>query len=530
MGANDVPQRLEPLIVALIGPLACGLVLCLLLASPYNHDEEQYVAAGAAALHGVVYRDFVYLQTPVYPMILAAAFSIARGDIYLAAHVVSALATLGCCGLVYAVLRTLGCSRSSAGFGGLALLFSTTVQLAASSGRNDAAPLLLFLAGLLAAVRAWSGPSQTPPASRYVLLGAAGLALGLSVSTKLTYVFAAPVLGAYVLVQDRPWRAPRALAQGAVVGIGGLMGLSPTVAALAAFPVQAAYGMFRYHLTAPIYFYTATGRAHELTLPSKLAFAAKLFRLDAVLVSCLAIFALALWRRWAERGRRPFLAPGPPILALFKALLLGALVMAILPSPPQQQYWMAPIAIAIVLAAALTAELRGRLPAWLLVVAWLPGALGGAHALSRLAPTLSRPQTWTAVKVMRASRAIATAQRQAHDPGPIATLAPIYVLDAGGRILPELVSGPFVFRSGPTLSPDRLRTLHALSPTTLAADLDARRVAGVYVGHERSFLKGRVSPDGLLEAYARARRFVQAPAPVDGTLFLRPAPHAPAAE
>src|SRR5262245_52793890 len=55
--------------------LASGLVLAavalavLLFAFAvgrgYDHDEEQYVAAGVLAMSSQVYRDFIYLQTPL---------------------------------------------------------------------------------------------------------------------------------------------------------------------------------------------------------------------------------------------------------------------------------------------------------------------------------------------------------------------------------------------------------------------------------------------------------------------------------
>ncbi len=518
--AESANRRYNALLMGLVWLAICTVVLCLMVASAYSHDEEQYAAAGTAAMRGMIYRDFVYLQPPVYPMVLAAAFSLAHGDIYLASHAVSALATLGCCGLAYVILRTLGVGALVASLGAFALLCSTTMQLAVGSARNDVAPLVLFLAGLLAAVRAWRAPAgERTGRAPLVLLLVAGLAMGLSVSTKLTYVFAAPLLGAYALLARRPWRASRVLTEASAVGAGGLIGLSPTLLSLAAFPVQATYGMFQYHMTAPRYFYTLTGQAKSLTLPFKLTFTAKLLYHEPMLASCLALFCLAAWVRVSRQ--QPAIA-WPRLLVLLIILLVGAAVMASMPNPPQQTYWLAPATLAILLAAALTATLQGRLPTWVLVIAWLPGALGGARAMSRLWPSLHRPQNWTTAKVMRASRTIRAAQLQAHVLGPIATLEPIYVLDAGGQILPELVSGPFVFRSGATVSAQTLHTLHALSPAILAADLDARKVAGVYVGHERSFLGGRVNPEQPLQAYASARGFVRAPGVVDGLLLLRP--------
>ena len=41
------------------------------LTQSFNHDEEVYVTAAYLAQHMRLYADFLYLQTPIYPLVLS---------------------------------------------------------------------------------------------------------------------------------------------------------------------------------------------------------------------------------------------------------------------------------------------------------------------------------------------------------------------------------------------------------------------------------------------------------------------------
>ena len=65
-----------------------GLIAVLLLAAAMTtgitYDEDQHIAAGVLARHLRPYADFVYLQPPLYPLLLSVVFGVADGHYLLA--------------------------------------------------------------------------------------------------------------------------------------------------------------------------------------------------------------------------------------------------------------------------------------------------------------------------------------------------------------------------------------------------------------------------------------------------------------
>jgi hypothetical protein len=91
---------------------------------------------------------------------------------------------------------------------------------------------------------------------------------------------------------------------------------------------------------------------------------------------------------------------------------------------------------------------------------------------------LNRP-LWTTGEVRDLSERIA----RHVSGGPVATLYPTLVLDAGNSIYPEFATGVYFFRSGNYLAPERVLELNAASPRTLPALFGARPPAAIFVGN-----------------------------------------------
>ena len=116
------------------------------------------------------------------------------------------------------------------------------------------------------------------------------------------------------------------------------------------------------------------------------------------------------------------------------------------------------------------------------------------------------PENWTPIQLHRASQEIA-----AKVPAPrlILTLGPLYALEGGCDIYPELSAGSIVYRIADRLSPGERKITHTVGPKTLNELLAARPPAAVIAGIEPSYfsfledpLRQSVPPSWHRETYA----------------------------
>jgi hypothetical protein len=87
------------------------------------------------------------------------------------------------------------------------------------------------------------------------------------------------------------------------------------------------------------------------------------------------------------------------------------------------------------------------------------------------------PSLWAVTEVHDLSVLIARHVKK----GPIATLYPILVLDAGSPIYPQFSLGIFFFRSGNHLAPERVMELNGVSPRTLPLLLSEKPPGAVFI-------------------------------------------------
>lgn len=211
--------------------------------------------------------------------------------------------------------------------------------------------------------------------------------------------------------------------------------------------------------------------------------------------------------------QRPWTSPSRLLLAL----LVGAILLGLMPSPSWSMYY----AVAAPLLACCIAHLeraigRGAYPRILLFVVTLP-ALPMLIAKTAEVGHVLDPTKWVGLEAHRAAVDIRRALPRG---GEVATLFPLAVLDASPVRL-EFATGPFVFRSGNLFTPERLASLHALSPETLEMAFDRQPPAAIYAG---LFAKRWSVPiDAALIRYAETHMWHLVRADRDGgRLWLNP--------
>ncbi|GGB26497.1 hypothetical protein GCM10011380_15020 [Sphingomonas metalli] len=457
--------------------LALVLLVGVMLVAPIDHDESQYVAAVAAMRHGLPYRDFAFLQTPLHPLLFAPFSALPPGWLVVGLRLANLLCAVGTLVVLGNSLRRHGVARGPTAAAMLLMLTCNAFLFAGSVARNDALPMLLFAGGLATTLRLAGDRAGRPGTAAL-----AGLLLAAAASAKISYALPAATLGvALLMLRLLSLRMILAFAA------GGLAGLAPTIALVAIAPAEAWFGIIDYSVIAPQQWRLLVGETGMLSPLAKIGRLAAFAALGPALL-LLIVVAAARLRGRGGRGAIPL---------LLDAALLGALLAAYLPDPTYRQY-LVPLLPPLFLRAGMLlsdrARLRGRA---------LPVALAG-FALIGLAPT-----AMAARDAVRRGSPVLALIRDAHavlravGDAAVVTLAPERIAGAGTRFDPRFVAGPFLFRIMPPLAariPPRWAVM-VIADTDRA--LAAAPPAALLTGTEpRPFLRHPHGLDGVLEGWA----------------------------
>jgi hypothetical protein len=473
------------------------MLLARALTGAIDYDEDQYVAAGVMARHLMLYRDFIYLQGPADPLLLAGLFSLTGGWYLLTARLLSGVLAAAVFGLTIRLVRRSGAGRGLAAALASMALLSPFLDRAIATTRNDLLPLALFLAGLLLYLEA-------PQRARGWAV-AAGIFIGLAVEAKISYVFA-PL----ALLLQAAWPGTGRVRQLAPLAIGLALAALPGLAYLALAPEGFLFDLIEFHRSGPAAWYLRQGQGGLLDPGHRLAVLTFLLGWGSNASLVLLVAGLAAIRLWQ---RAPDAAPSTASPGLLGLLLGLAVVVGYQPSPSWPMYY-APLAP---LLAALAASMFGRirpvgpppLVPLLLVIAALPALPPLWQRIADL-PGLLDPARWPGVVVHRQAAAVGDALRAAGLDGEVATLFPIHVLDAE-PVMPEFASGPFFFRTADLVPPDRIARLHGTSAEGLEALFAPAPPAAILGGLASG--QWPVEMDASLRDYAR-RHFYR-PVPLD---------------
>ena len=200
-----------------------------------------------------------------------------------------------------------------------------------------------------------------------------------------------------------------------------------------------------------------------MQLADRLRFFARSFlRGDATLVA--SIWLVAMLGVWLGVSGRAPLASSRAVYTLPLLLLPAAAVLALIPSPSWSQYFVPLVPFAVlapVFVSRLLPEVEARRHLPLAIAAICLGSFYGLGNLGIDALRALRAENWVPTEVQRLARDIEAAL--AGRTGPVATLAPIYVLETSHPVPVEFASAVVVFRTGDLLEPAVLRRLRALS-------------------------------------------------------------------
>lgn len=481
--------------------LLCTVVMLIFaLFGPVDHDEGQYVGAVAMMRHGLPYRDFAYLQTPLQPLLFAPLAWLAEGWLFLTLRVTNALLATGATACMWLAAKRAGASDRGAVIAAIALFSSHALLFAGSVARNDALPLLLTTAGLAAFLNV-VGNSR-----RHWTALLAGVLLGAAASTKISYGLPAAAVGLFALLH---WRSlgPQAVC---ALAVGGMLGGLPTLWLALLAPDAAWFGIMDYSLKAPIEWRTLNGQAFMFDWPLSLARLLRYLAQGCGLIALVAVLLVATRRPTATER-------------LLDMVIVAGLLAAWLPRPIYVQY-LGPLLPALFVRFALLTDAsfwRAHFVGRALIAV---GVLAGV-AQSVIA---TGPNIWGQISPVLAitddAHALSDIAAAARISGTIATLSPERAVDASLPIDRRFVTGPFLMRTRHVLTADQARAFQATTSATLVADLNTARPAAILVGGEAQ--PSAAYPHGLdapLVDWARSNRYRAVALPSGlSRVFLRP--------
>jgi 4-amino-4-deoxy-L-arabinose transferase-like glycosyltransferase len=498
------------------------LLLGLTLGAPLSRDEHMYVAAGVLVRRAQLYRDFAYLQGPYLPWLYSAVFAVTGQHLLLAARLTSLVATAITLALTWRVGLWISGSRRAAW---LALVLVGTHHLllfASPYARNHPVALACSLAAFaaawrgLAAGRGWSYWWATAGALAAVAAGVRLMHLPLAAALLLTCVFAPRAAG----TRNRLLKACVPFALGFTVAA-----IPAAVSAARAGAQLFVFNNVGYH-RANEYWYAAH-HGPNATLGAKLLYAGT-FAIKgsgaALVVALLVAWAVSRSRQREDRTG-PDLRPGTSLLISLS--IIAAVLAALLPTPPQRDYLIMFVPFAALGFCALLRRPPGvyaqharvaRWPRTVLVALVSLSAVAGVATSMRHLRHLVAVENWTPLTTHSIGEQITRSLPAGSGTPRVATLAPLFPLEGGLSIYPELATGWFLYRVAPYLT-DASRELplgYVIGPAQLPGLLESHSPSAVLAG-----FGGQL--ENALTEFAERRGYEPHDLVPRGELFARPA-------
>lgn len=489
-------------VVLLSGTFAFFLVLFLLLLQLnmrkyLDHDEQQFIAAGALASHSLIpYRDYPFTHTPYLAFIYGTIFK-HTDYLLLSARGLSTLAEFAALGLVFYVTFNLfrewqHLLRFCIAVGAVMLLFTNPLFIY-TSGRawNHAVP---ELATLVAFVLQCYGVRQER-GTKWVFMS--GMLLGFATGTRITFASAIIPLGSLIFLSPdaAASRARLRLSLSFAAGVG--LAMLPALLLLTLYPQRFIFDLIGY-----THFDSVFLCQRWRTLCSSKVVTHVFLDPGNLVLGFLFVLSFLSLRATDVRAKMRGHSEVMTILLLVLFLLIGSFVKV---PPRYPQYFYAPIPFLVLGSAYSIASLgkrdvRGK---WLLRLLALAVFVSSVNGL----PQYPLPQyrhvrhlllsldEWFPVE----AHAIGTELRKTAGTGRVLTLAPIFPLEGGAKIYCEFAAGPFTWRIANLLPKAERSTLGLIAPDDLNQFLQAQAPVAVLVGFEKE-----VEVEAPLVAYAKA--------------------------
>lgn len=510
---STILSRISTLVLLL---LAAFLAVGLFSQTVHNnsHNEQMYVTAGYLLAQGErLYQDFAFVQMPYSPLVYALTFRLTYGYYLLTAKLVNFAFFAAAAVLLYAIVRRE--TRDRLFTLTVLALFLANYYLLRSviEASNYTIPLACSLASYYLFIR-YVDHRRRPLAFFFV-----GLLLAVALGAKLYYATLVVPFGLAALFYPMTASLRSRIVSGLLPLAGAVVaGAVPLVYYAARDWDRFAFNNLDYHLLNAEW-RMQNGFTATMTWASKLDTARDLAANPSylLLIAWLAL-AVAVLLTQENDPLRHFNTVSPSIF-LSGLLVAVSVLTAFTPRPLFPQYFAMPIPFLLTFMAALYTQAVQPYRRTLLQAAVIAAVLLTITVLPRHTGSLRRAlqpgDRWAGIEAMDISRRISEQIPTSSPPAKLATLSPIYAIETGMPIYPELATGSFVYRIGDLLTEAERARYRATSVSTIAQFFDADPPAAILITGE-----GDLELPLLDYAQSRGYTAVEEQIP-DGQLFIR---------
>jgi len=468
------------------------------MAKPVSRDEQMYCTAGAMLAHGkMIYKDFSYAaQLPYHPLICAALFRILNTSHYLlVGRIFSFLCDvliLICIVVIYRhVFATFQISGTLFALAAAVLYtFNPLVDYANGYAWNHDIVILCVVFSF------WLFLSTDfNKVSKYWRIAAIGALLTLASCMRITTILVALLFFVFLLFQPANSLKQRLKTILPFVIASGFILIWPVWVVMQApqafflnlFRIPALYGAWLHKISMAYDKFRLTLAC--LTMPGYIVL--------IVIAFFLFVLTLALYRRLSITKKSPLL------LALL--LSLTFFVIAFIPPTMWRQYLAVPVPFLVISFAFPLLYLRQLLQKGKSAIAFKLACLFvslsvfvpiyfNSTVLYRLPLTLV-PENWQPMELHKIASELA---EEIEQPKLVLTLGPLFALEGGCEIYPELSCGSIIYRIADSMSPQQREITHTVGLETMQRLLKERPPSAVIVGVEPQYFSFLEAP--LLEA------------------------------
>lgn len=476
-----------------------GMFSCIVTGS-VGHDENMYIAAGILSQSQSLYTDFAYLQMPYLPMLYGTIYKLTgTAHFLLWGRLISFVFMVISSLLVYFISRKISGSRLVAVC--MVVLASFNGVLIRTSGYswNSVMPIPLALGAFYLFVLGIADKV------RPLLILFSGILISMAIGTKLLYAVMAPafVVTVFLYPEVIPFR--QRIVRGVVPLVSGMIaGIIPVLIYLFRDFDGFIFNNLQYHRLNTLS-YQLQGDTNTMSLGSKVYYARDILSdpSNISLIICLLFLVFTVIRTIHTRRKEPNDATpeGPEILPhpfrervggkgpilLASLLVLFSTALLLITTPLQNQYFAIPIPFVVLLIVCLYSGIREEAKIYvriLFVAVALMSAFLTWPRLFRYRDGICYTSRWTAISVHNTAQQIRQAVGPLRDEEVVATLSPLYVMEAGLPILPELATGPFMFRVGDLIPAEKRRRYVATGASDIGRLFDKTKPKAILVGYE----------------------------------------------
>lgn len=468
------------------GSMCAGFLFLYFLVNtmtlPLDHNEHMYVTAGYMLGSMEIYRDFPFVQMPYLPILYDGLFRIFRADhLLLVGRLTSLFFTMASCALLWLIVfrRTRSYTVSHISV----MIFGCSYFIQDISG--EAANYMMPMAATLLAALYYQHILEKPEL-RLPKIYCLGLVLAVAAGAKLYYAaLFFPFLICTSMFPRHESFSQKFIGQTAPLVIGFVVGLIPIIHYVSHYAWSFWFNNVKYHILnlqwrgfnlGPNIEYRVRSLLDILlTHPSNLAF--------------VIIFALIMVKSVMAQGyfKKARLSDDPIAMLSAMSIVVGVLI-GITPLPMFVYYFAAGFPFAVIFACCLIE--RPLLLNWSvgersIAAVSIVVIIGSASVVfhERLG-TFKSMNSWTPFQVHQVAKNIKSELGPQSSNGKVATLSPLYAVEAKLKIYPQFSTGPFVFRIGDQLTFKEIVSVKGVSPLTLEPLLKNERPSAIIAGEE----------------------------------------------